>query len=125
MAEFSKSMCDNMVRDKYVKLLMEMLSSTGEEVMRTKNNEFCFPIVNANGDDDFCIITVKVPKGANKGTEPYDGYAEAENFKFAQAEKEKKAEKNAEKKAKKIEKDKAIRAKKAEQKAARQEKEGM
>ena len=41
-----------------------------------------------------------MPTGANKGTEPYDGYAEAESYELAQKVKAEKAQATAEAKAK-------------------------
>ena len=59
-------------------------------------------------------MTVKVPTGANKGLEPYDGYEMAQDYEMKLAEKDRKAKENAEKKAKKIAKDKEIRERKRE-----------
>ena len=44
-----------------------------DEVLRVKSNEIAIPVVGCEGNEDFIVITVKVPTGANKGTEPYDG----------------------------------------------------
>ena len=56
----------------------------------------------------------KVPTGANKGTEPYDGYALAEDYVHNLAEKERKAEERKAEKARKIARDAEIRRKRAE-----------
>ena len=61
---------------------------------------------------DFLVVTFKVPTGANKGLEPYDGYAEAESYELKLKEKSEKAKANAEKKAKKMARDAEVRAKK-------------
>ena len=61
------------------------------------------------------MLTCKIPTGANKGTEPYDGYAMAEEYEMKLKEKAEKAKRAAEAKAKKIAKDEAYRKKKAEQ----------
>ena len=83
-----------------------------EEVLQVKSNEIAIPVVGCENNEDFIVITVKVPTGANKGLEPYDGYSEAESYKLK--EKADKAKRNAEKKAKKIAKDKEIQRKKKE-----------
>ena len=85
-----------------------------EEVLRVKSNEIAIPVVGCEGNEDFIVITVKVPTGANKGTEPYDGYSEAEDYQLKLKNKKIKAEANAEKKKKKIARDAEIRKKKKE-----------
>lgn len=85
-----------------------------EEVLQVKSNEIAIPVVGCENNEDFIVITVKVPTGANKGLEPYDGYSEAESYELKLKEKADKAKHNAEKKAKKIAKDKEIQRKKKE-----------
>lgn len=98
----------------YVEKLMEFFGTT-EEVLRVGSNEIAFPVVDSEGNEDFIVLTCKIPTGANKGTEPYDGYAMAEEYEIKLKEKAEKAQKAAEAKAKKIAKDEAYRKKKAEQ----------
>lgn len=85
-----------------------------DEVLRVKSNEIAIPVVGCEGNEDFIVITVKVPTGANKGTEPYDGYSMAEEYEMKLKEKERKAKENAEKKKRKMERDAEIRKKKKE-----------
>ena len=85
-----------------------------DEVLRVKSNEIAIPVVGCEGNEDFIVITVKVPTGANKGTEPYDGYSEAESYEMKLKEKELKAKKKAEEKEKKIKRDKERREKEKE-----------
>lgn len=85
-----------------------------DEVLRVKSNEIAIPVVGCEGNEDFIVITVKVPTGANKGTEPYDGYSMAEEYEMKLKEKERKAKENAEKKRRKMERDAEIRKKKKE-----------
>lgn len=98
----------------YVEKLMEFFGAT-EEVLRVGSNEIAFPVVDSEGNEDFIVLTCKIPTGANKGTEPYDGYAMAEEYEMKLKDKAEKAAKSAEAKAKKIAKDEAYRKKKAEQ----------
>lgn len=105
-----------MIRTNFLNLIADYLHSVDEEVLLVKSNEIAIPVVGCEGNEDFLVITFKVPTGANKGMEPYDGYAEAENYEFKQMEKAKKAQANAEKKAKKIARDAEIRKAKANQK---------
>lgn len=101
------------LKEEYLKKLIETLAET-EEVLRVKSNEIAFPVVGCEGNEDFIVITVKVPTGADKGMTPYDGYAMAEEYSMKLKEKEEKAKANAEKKAKKIKRDEEVRAKKKE-----------
>ena len=110
----SRKMEREMLRTKYVDMLLELLTYNNEEVMRVKSNEIAFPVVGCEDNEDWVVITVKVPTGANKGTEPYDGYAMAEEYEMKTKEKERKAKEKEEKKKKKIERDEEIRKKKKE-----------
>ena len=103
------------VKVEYVEKLIEFFSET-EEVLRVGSNEIAFPVVDREGNEDFIVLTCKIPTGANKGTEPYDGYAMAEEYEMKLKEKAEKAKKSAEAKAKKIERDKIYRQKKEEMK---------
>lgn len=110
----------DLIRAEYLKLIMSYLEDEGCEVLRTKSNEIALPVVGCEGNEDFLVITLKVPTGANKGTEPYDGYAEAESYELAQKIKAEKAKATAEKKAKKTARDEEIRKRKAEISAKRE-----
>ena len=103
-----------LIRTKYLELITKYLAELDEEVLQVKSNEIAIPVVGCEDNEDFLVITFKVPTGANKGLEPYDGYAMAEDYTHSLAEKERKAKEKAEAKAKKIAKDKEIRKKKAE-----------
>ena len=85
-----------------------------DEVLQVKSNEIAIPVVGCEGNEDFVVVTVKVPTGANKGMEPYDGYSEAESYEMKIKEKELKAKEKEEKKKKKIARDEEIRKKKKE-----------
>ena len=105
-----------MLRTLYLNKVVEYLIDDEEidEILRVKSNEIAIPVVGCEGNEDFVVITFKVPTGANKGTEPYDGYALAEDYVYNLAEKERKAEERKAEKARKIERDKEIRRKREE-----------
>ena len=103
-----------LLREDYLKQIIESFLDKDEQVLRVKSNEIAIPVVGCEGNEDFIVVTVKVPTGANKGLEPYDGFELAEDYEMKLAEKERKAKENAEKKAKKIAKDKEIRERKKE-----------
>ncbi len=99
------------LRTEYLDKLIEYFRND-EDVLRTKSNEIAFPVVGCEGNEDFIVITVKVPTGANKGTEPYDGYELAQEYIMKTEEKRRKAKEKEDKKKKKIARDEEIRKKK-------------
>ena len=105
-----------MIRELFLnKIKMYMVDDEDvDEVLQVKSNEVAIPVVGCEGNEDFVVITVKVPTGANKGMEPYDGYSEAEDYQMKLDEKERKAKEKEEKKKKKIAKDEEIRKRKKE-----------
>jgi nucleoid-associated protein YgaU len=112
----SKKQLHNELRANYMALVREAIANNGDDVLATNSNEFAIPCVDSEGNEEFVVITFKVPTGSRDGT-PYDGYGEAEGYAQHLAEAEEKAAKNAEAKAKKIAKDKAAREAKAKAKA--------
>ncbi|MDY6424381.1 MAG: hypothetical protein SPL06_06460 [Bacteroidales bacterium] len=101
-----------LLRENYLNVLIDSLLDKGETVLRVKSNEIAIPVVGCESNEDYIVVTVKVPTGANKGTEPYDGYEMAQDYEMKIAEKKEKAERKEKEKAKKIAKDKEIREKK-------------
>lgn len=101
------------LRENYLNSLIYYFSKE-EEVLRVKSNEIAIPVVGCEGNEDFIVITVKVPTGANKGTEPYDGYELAEEYERKMKEKERKKKEKEIAKEKKIKRDEELRRKKKE-----------
>lgn len=101
------------LKSEYLNKVIELFG-VDEQVLRVKSNEIAFPVVGCEGNEDFIVITVKVPTGANKGMEPYDGFAMAEEYEMNLKEKAEKAEKAKIAKEKKKAKDAEVRRKKAE-----------
>jgi len=101
-----------LLRENYLNEIIRNFLENNEEVLRVKSNEIAIPVVGCEGNEDFIVITVKVPTGANKGLEPYDGYEMAQDYEMKIAEKERKKIESEKKKAEKIRKDKEIREKK-------------
>ena len=116
MASTSKKSLHDALRAKYIERVSKFLADAGEEVLVTGSNEIALPCVDSEGNDEFIVITFKVPTGSRDG-DVYDGYSMAEDFKMKSAEKAEKAKIAAEKKAKKIAQDKKIREEKAKAKA--------
>lgn len=115
MATSKKSLRDNL-RTAYVERLMDFFTSNGEEVLQTGSNKFAFPCLDAEGNDEFIVVTVTVPTGERDGS-PYDGYGERDAYAMNVAKKAEKAKEAAAKKAAKIAKDEAARKARAEAKA--------
>ena len=116
MATTSKKTLHNALRAKYIERVSKFLADSGEEVLVTGSNEIALPCVDSEGNDEFIVLTFKIPTGSRDG-DIYDGYSMAEDFKMRTAEKAEKAKVAAEKKARKIARDKQMREAKAKAKA--------
>ena len=100
------------LRNDYLQKVIDAFLELDETVLRVKSNEIAIPVVGCEGNEDYIVVTVKVPTGANKGTEPYDGFEMAQDYEMKVAEKEEKAKRKEEEKKKKIARDKEVREKK-------------
>lgn len=109
-----------LIRAQFLETIANYLHSNGEEVLRVKSNEIALPVVGCEGNEDFLVITFKVPTGADKGMTPYDGYAMAEDYEMSCKAKTEKARENAERKAKKVARDAEVRKRKTEITAKRE-----
>ena len=117
----SKKQLHEALRAKFISALSAWLTDKGEEVLRTNSNEVAIPVVDEEGNEEFILVTVKVPTGSRDG-DAYDGYSMAEDYTLrlqANAEKAKKAEAE---KVKKIARDAKMREQKAKAKAEREAK---
>jgi hypothetical protein len=119
MAKSQKALNDE-IKAFYFEKVWDFLSELGEDVIKVKSNEIAFPVVDSEGGEKSVVIVIKVPTGANKGTEPYDPYAMGEEYELKEKAKREKAEKVAKAKAEKIAKDKIRREKEKELKAKRE-----
>ena len=116
MAKTKKQLHEE-IRQRFIAKFTKYLADEGEEVLRTKSNEIAIPTLDEDGNEEFIVITFKVPTGSRDDGEAYDGYGVAEQYAESLADKEAKAKVEAEKKAKKIARDKAQREAKAKAKA--------
>lgn len=103
------SKVNDVLRSKYVDVIKECLANLEEEVLITGSNEIALPVVDSEGNDNWVVITVKVPIGSRDG-EKYDGYSMQQDFLLKQENKKLKEKIAAEKKAKKIAADEKKRA---------------
>lgn len=110
----SRKALREMVKSQYMEMLVKMLSEQ-EDVGITGSNEFNFPVVDSEGNEDFVVVKVTIPTGSRDG-EPYDGYGARNDWDIHLKEKAEKEAKSAADKAKKIERDSKARAKRQAQK---------
>ena len=115
----SKKSTIDALRNKYVELVSTMLARADEEVWRVGSNEIAIPVVDEEGEEQYVVFKVQVPKGSADGT-PYEPYSLAQEYAMHQAEKKEKAEEAERKKQAKIARDEAARKAKAEAKAKAQ-----
>lgn len=118
MATSKKSLHDALRAD-FMNRVREALAQDGEDILVTGTNEFAIPCVDPEGNEEFLVLTFKIPTGSRDG-DPYDGYAVAEEYRMKQAERAEKAKAAAEAKAKKVERDRLAREAKAKAKAERE-----
>ena len=117
MAKISQTALDEKLRSDFIHALYDWLLENGEDVGYAASNILNLPCVDSEGNEKWFKITVTVPKGANKGVDPYDGYGERESYQMKLAEKSDKKAKSEKKKQEKIEKDKLRRENEAKIKA--------
>ena len=121
----SKKQLHEGIRNKFMNAVVEWLEQEqGEEVLRTKSNEIAIPTLDEDGNDEWCVITFKVPTGSRDDGEAYDGYGMADEYTAKEADKAEKAAKAKAEKEKKIARDKAQREAKAKAKAEHEAKKG-
>lgn len=107
MANTQKSLNDAL-RAQYLERVHNYLSAE-DEVLVVGANELAVPVVDADGNEKWIVLTIKVPTGSRDG-DAYDGYAMAEDYQLKLANKAAKAVE----KERKAAADKAKRAKKNE-----------
>ena len=112
----SKKQLHEELRARFMKVITDYLTEQNEEVLQTASQEIAIPCVDSEGNDEYVVITFKVPTGSRDG-DPYDAYGIAESYSMKVEQQAKdKAEREA-KKQRKIAKDKADREAKAKAKA--------
>ena len=116
MAKTKKQLHENL-RNKFLALIAEYLTEQGEEILRVKSNEIAIPCLDEEGNEEFMVLTFKVPTGSRDDGEAYDGYGMAQQYAESVVEKAEKAEKAKAEKERKIARDKAMREQRAKAKA--------
>lgn len=103
------------IREEYMEAIRTFLEREKDEVLQVASNEFAIPVVRADGEEDYLVLTFKMPTGSRDG-DGYDGHAMAQDYTFKCEEKRKKEEAKRLEKEKKIARDKAKREAKAKEK---------
>ena len=107
------------LREGVAQELLGYFKAKGEDARATKDSQFMYPTLDADGNEHYVVITVSIPTGqrpdkiTGKGGCAYDGYNEAEAYEVETARKKAEAEEKALKKAQKIARDKAEREERA------------
>jgi hypothetical protein len=122
MAKTKKQLHEELRAD-YLTKLSKYLVDNGEEVLQTGSQEVAIPCVDSEGNDEYIVITIKVPTGSRDG-EAYDGYAVAEEYRLRVEKQKETAERLKAEKERKIARDKAQREALAKAKAERLAKKG-
>lgn len=118
MAKTKKQLHEEL-RNKYLSMIADLLSKADEEVLSTGSNEVAIPTLDSEGNDEYVVITVKVPTGSREG-DAYDGYAMAEEYRIRLANAKEREERAKAEKERKIARDTAMREQKAKAKAERE-----
>lgn len=67
------------IREEKLHQIYQFLADSGEDVGYSKSNQVLFPVVDEEGGEWFCTVTVAIPTGSRDG-EPFDGYALREEY---------------------------------------------
>lgn len=116
----SQKKLNDALREEYLDKIIEMLGDWEDEILRVGTNEIAIPCVDAEKNEKFIQVVVKVPTGSRDG-EPYDGYALAEDYQMKLKIKEEKRKEKELAKEKKKARDEKMRQRKEELKAKRDE----
>lgn len=111
------------IRTKYMQMVMQYLAEQDEEILRTGSQEIAIPCLDSEGNDEYLVITFKVPTGSRDG-DAYDGHSVAESYAMHIKEQAEKTAKAKADKARKAERDRQMREQKAKAKAEREAKGG-
>lgn len=110
----------NNLRNDWVEILTTLLTERGEQVLRVKSNEIAIPTTDSENNEEFIVLTVKVPTGSRDG-ELYDGYEMADDYRIKLEKDKEKAIKKATEKERKIARDKKNREHQTKLKQEREE----
>lgn len=103
MAKMSKAALETAIRNDILQAITELLQEKYEtDVMPVSASELTIPVVDAEGNEEFALIKVSIPRGTRNGKggyDAYDGYAAAEDYRLEMEDKAAKKAASAAKKA--------------------------
>ena len=116
MAKMTKAQLESATRTNILNLINDYLTDALDtDILPVSANELAIPCIDLEGNEQWAIIKVSIPRGTRNGAgsyDPYDGYAAAEDYRMDCTEKaQKKADAEAKKQAK-IARDEKTRAEK-------------
>lgn len=91
----TKTVLEGELRENIIQTLSDLLSNSGEEVLRVKSTQIAYPTKDSEGNEYFAVVTITLPKGSKMpdGTfSGYDGYEIAKEYAEDVELKKKKAE---------------------------------
>lgn len=91
----TKTVLEGELRENILHNLTDLLSTSGEEVLRVKSTQIAYPTKDSEGNEYFAVVTITLPKGSkmSDGTfSGYDGYEIAKEYAEDVELKKKKAE---------------------------------
>lgn len=87
MSSLTRTALDNALRESHTENLGSFLTEQGEQVLRIASGVIAYPVLDAEGNEAWIEVTVKVPKGERlgkgQGYAGYDGYGLAAEYKEA------------------------------------------
>ena len=83
MWQLIKGHCVRKFESHLWKKISKFLVSENQEVLVVGTNEFSIPVVLSDGEEDFLVLTFKMPIGSRDG-DGYDGYDMAKDFALKQ-----------------------------------------
>lgn len=94
------------LKSRFYQKIVEFFEEEGEEVLQINGFTFCVPTVDAEKNEAWVRVKVDVPRGQRgEGGEIFNGYDEANNYKFESEEKAKRKAEIKKQKELKIERD--------------------